>query len=380
MNCTKCGNSNPSENQFCGSCGLPLLEASLPDNVPTKTGSRSEGRLFTFRNIPLMAFLGLAIVFGGAYVSWHFFRSTSATPAAVETTTETVAASVPEPPPSEQSEEKLTDDEVAKIAELAPVIAEQKTLRDAIAEGHAVPIGLPLRVETSFNAHLWIQKAICKLESRRSEVDHCQQWYLIYVPNGNPLGVTGPGKPAAQSFVISNLRSPSPDIIQWNEVYGPDGRRSEVTWRFNGQSFDTVSVKTDLPPNPDFRSAPEASTQHSDAGLLRDKAASKGYEPLDEPLQIPLNRTGNSMFIQKASCPTPSRELCQELFISIDGHYLGTDTLNPSWGIRSWRAVDFGSFMVTYNGPNGGGPTAKVTYQWDGKKLHANGEVATHAR
>lgn len=110
------------------------------------------------------------------------------------------------------------------------------------------------------------------------------------------------------------------------------------------------------------------------AAALRDN-----FQPQGNPIQIPLDIPGTSLTVEKAVCKNIP-DHCEKLFIAVGDRFIGTDTVSPSWGIKSVQLWGPGTFHVLYSSGVLDTSWVTVVYKWDGAHLVASGTPPTRAQ
>jgi hypothetical protein len=106
----------------------------------------------------------------------------------------------------------------------------------------------------------------------------------------------------------------------------------------------------------------------------------RGFTPVGEMVRVPADDGTNGILrVQKADCEARDGRGCEKLFIFYNQKLLGTDTLKPSWGIRSVTPFNDGEFEVEYENPPDSSKqdSVVVLYSWYGAKLTATGTPPT---
>jgi hypothetical protein len=113
---------------------------------------------------------------------------------------------------------------------------------------------------------------------------------------------------------------------------------------------------------------------------LDEVIAKRGYAAIGDALFVDADGNKNKLIVQRAECKNAAGAHCQKLFISVNGHYLGTDTYKPSWAVHDMRPEGIGQFSAMYDDlsvPGKNLPPVRVIYSWDGKRLIASGTPPT---
>lgn len=141
----------------------------------------------------------------------------------------------------------------------------------------------------------------------------------------------------------------------------------------------TPTSRPTTPTAPASVSAADAMTR------LRGAMEARGFVPDGQVVQVRATDSGGTLSIQRGVCSGGASGRCQLAFILLDDRFLGTDTLNPSAGIKQIQATGTGRFVITYANyaANDPGccpslPDVDVTYTWTGSRLEPNAVPPGH--
>lgn len=112
---------------------------------------------------------------------------------------------------------------------------------------------------------------------------------------------------------------------------------------------------------------------------------SRGYRPEGNIVRVRATEAGGVLTVQKGICKDSADGRCQQLFIFLNGRFLGTDTFKPSQGITEVRPAGTGKFTATYAHYAPADPACcpsrppvTITYTWDGNRLTPDGTPPGH--